>query len=162
MPRTRRSRCVPAEGAPAAPLALGGQPLAWCWETATYEKASEAEAVGRAAYEARKAAERAVAEKAAWEAKKAAMSKRDRKKAEKKEAEEAEAAALVAAEKEAEAARAAEEAAAAEARRLQDPAVQKELAYQRKLSAVMREAVAGALDAFVETAFALDSEPKLA
>ena len=151
----------PADGAPPPPLTLGGVPMAWCWETATYEKASEVDAVGAAAYEARKAREREAEERAAYEAKKLTMSKRERKKAEEKEKKDAEAAALAAEEKALADAAAAEEAAKAEALRLADPAVQKEMAYQKELTRTMQMAVEGALDAFLASAHALDSEPKL-
>jgi hypothetical protein len=146
------------EAAEGAPLTRGGQPLAWCWETETYELASEVESVGRDAYERRKAAEAKRVEEDAWAAKKAAMSKRDLKKALQKEEKEREANAAAVAEAEAAAAAAPAAADKAEAERLALPDVQKEIAYAKQLEGAMRAAVEDCVDSFLDRAMGLEAE----
>ena len=149
----------PESVAPA--LTRGGEPVEWVWETETYEKASEAAAIGAAAYAARKAREQEAADLVAWEEKKKTMSKRERKKAEEKEKKEAEAKAAEAAIQAESDAKAAEEAAAAEAKRLADPAVQKELAYQKQLQDSIQAVLEAGLERFLQRAHALDTEPRM-
>ena len=164
MTRTRQLYSKSVEGVTSSSgsgggaIGMGGVPMAWCWETGKYEKADEAEAVGEAAAKAKAEAKAKAAEAAAYAEWYKTASKRDKKKADKKAAEEAVVKAAEDEKKAEEDAKAAAIAAAEEEKRLADPVVQKEMAYEKEVFDGVKASVIAMLESFVSQAVAAETE----